>query len=283
MVLDGLSYSFYMVSAGRAKFIEIDPVPPLTTTSSILTGDAYKQQAVATCPWGVSNALSGLTVLETSGSNSGVVVADVGSFTASNGAVTAGSIDENSGGTLASAVGTLTGSYIMDPCGRGALSVGTHTYVFYVISGSNAVLQENTPSGAIAHGLLLPSQGGPFLDTTLTGSYAFRFGGTDAASTAGLREDYLGQFTSTGSGIGLTGTLDLNDYGATQPALAITNGSYLPVSSGTLRAILSFPLSTSPPTTRNYVLYMVSPTLFYALDTDPAPAGTALGVINDQF
>jgi hypothetical protein len=31
------------------------------------------------------------------------------------------------------------------------------------------------------------------------------------------------------------------------------------------------------------VLYMVSPTLFYVLDTDQSPAGTALGVINNQF
>jgi hypothetical protein len=283
MTLGGLSYSFYMVNSGRAKFIEIDPVPPLTTASSILTGDAYIQQTGgASCPWGVNGALSGSTVLETSGSNSGVVVTDLGSFTATSGAVTAASIDQNSGGTVSSTLGTLTGSYTMDPCGRGTLSVGTHSYVFYIISPSDAVLQETT-SGVIAHGLLLPSQGGPFADTTFTGSYAFRFGGTDAASTAGLREDFLGQLTSAGSGTALAGTLDLNDHGTTQPGLAFTNGTYLPVPSGTLRATMALPLSTSPATTRNFVLYMVSPTLFYALDTDAAPAGTALGVINDQF
>jgi hypothetical protein len=283
MTLGGLSYSFYMVNAGRAKFIEVDPIPPSTTTSSILTGDAYKQQTGgASCPWGVNGALSGATVLETSGSNSGVVITDLGSFSASGGAVTAGSIDQNSGGTVSSTLGTLTGSYTMDPCGRGTLTFGTHSYVFYIISASDAVLQETT-SGTIAHGLLLPSQGGPFVDATFTGSYAFRFGGTDAASTAGLREDFLGQLTSAGSGTALAGTLDLNDYGATQPGLAITNGTYLPVPSGSLRATISLPLSTSPATTRNFVLYMVSPTLFYALDTDAAPAGTALGVINDQF
>ena len=281
MTLGGLSYSFYLVSAGRAKFIEIDPVPPSTTTSSILTGDAYKQQTSLTCGWGL-NALSGATLLETSGSNSGVVIEDVGSFTASSGAVTAGSIDQNGGGTVSSQVGTLSGTYALDPCGRGTLAVGSHSYVFYIISASDAVLQETT-SGVVAHGLLVPSQGGPFVDTTLTGSYAFRFGGTDAASTAGLREDFLGQVTSAGSGTGLAGTLDLNDYGATQPSLAITNGTYLPAPSGTLRATMSLPVSTSPATTRNLVLYMVSPTLFYALDTDPAPAGTALGVIDDQF
>ena len=36
VTLNGLTFSIYPVSASRAKFIEIDPVPPSTTTSSIL-------------------------------------------------------------------------------------------------------------------------------------------------------------------------------------------------------------------------------------------------------
>src|SRR4029077_2763969 len=231
------------------------------------------------CGWSL-NALSGSTVLETSGDSSGVVIADVGAFTASNGIVSTASIDENSGGTVTSTVGTLTGSYTMDPCGRGTLDIGSHSYVFYIISASDAVLQEIT-SGVIAHGFLVPSQGGPFADSTLTGSYAFRLGGTDAAGTAGQREDFLGQFTSSGSGTGLAGTLDLNDFGATQTDVAITNGTYLPA--GSLRATMALPLTTTPSATRNLVLYMVSPTLFYVLDTDPAPAGAAIGVIDNQF
>jgi hypothetical protein len=288
VTLGGLTFSFYPVSASRAKFIEIDPVPPSTTVSSILVGDAFKQQTSSTCGWSL-NALNGSTLFETSGqvtlgASSGFVIADVGSFTASNGAVSAASIDENNGGTVTSTVGTLTGNYTMDPCGRGTLSIGSHTYVFYIISASDAVLQETTiASGVIARGFLVPSQGGPFVDSTLTGSYAFRLAGTDAAGTAGHREDFLGQFTSNGSGTGLAGTLDFNDFGATQAGVAIANGTYLPVPAGSLRATMAFPLTTTPSTTRNFVLYMVSPTLFYALDTDPAPSGTAIGVIDNQF
>jgi hypothetical protein len=241
-------------------------------------------------------------VFETSGLNTaggapGVVITDLGSFTASNngtnGAESAGSMDENSGGTVSPPqLGTLSGSYnVAVPCGRGNLSIGSHSYVFYIISPSFAVLQETT-SGVIAHGFLVPSQGGPFVDATLTGSYAFRIGGTDAAGTAGQREDFLGQLTSAGSGTGLAGNLDLNDFGATQTGcvplttacVAITNGTYLPVPAGSLRATMVLPLTTTPSaTTRNLVLYMVSPTLFYVLDADPAPAGTAIGVINNQF
>ncbi len=285
VTLNGLTFSFYRVSANRAKFIEIDsPASPITTPDSILFGDAYKQQTSSNCGWGL-NALNGSTVLETSGASSGVVIADLGSFTASNdgttGAASAASIDENNGGTVSSALGTLGGAYTMDPCGRGTLSIGSHSYVFYIISeASDAVLQETT-SGVIAHGFFLPSQGGPFADGTLTGSYAFRLGGTNAAGTAGQREDFLGQLTSDGKGNVTVGSLDLNDFGATQTGLAITNGTFLPTPAVNLRGTMSLPLGTAPATTRNWVLYMVSPTLFYALDTDPA--GTAIGAIYNQF
>jgi len=286
-----LTFSIYPVSASRAKFIEIDTasVPTPTVPASILVGDAYVQQTSSSCGWAL-NALSGSTVFETSGLNSlggppGVVIGDIGNFTAdgTTGAISAASIDENSGGTVASTVGTLTGNYTMDPCGRGTLTVGSHSYVFYIISPSDAVLQEAT-TGIIAHGFMLPSNGGPFVDTTLTGSYGFRLGGTDAAGTAGNREDLLGQVTSGGLGTGLAGTLDLNDFGATQTPVEIATGMYLPAPAGSLRATMTLPLTTlSGATTRNLVLYMVSPTLFYVLDTDPGPAGTAIGVINNQF
>jgi hypothetical protein len=289
VTLGGLTFSIYPVSNSRAKFIEIDTASLATPTvpASILVGDAYIQQTSSTCGWAL-NALSGSTVFETSGLNSvggppGVVIGDIGNFTAdgTTGAVSAASIDENSGGTVSSTVGTLTGNYTVDSCGRGTLTIGGHSYVFYIISPSDAVLQEST-TGIIAHGFMLPSNGGPFVDTTLTGSYGFRLGGTDAAGTAGNREDFLGQVTSAGLGTGLAGTLDLNDFGATQTPVAIANGTYLPAPAGSLRATMALPLTTiSGATTRNLVLYMVSPTLFYVLDTDPA--GTAIGVINNQF
>jgi hypothetical protein len=182
-------------------------------------------------------------------------------------------------------LGTLTGTYTMDACGRGTLSVGAHTYIFYIISPSDAVLQETT-SGVNAHGFLVPgpSPSVTFVDATLTGSYGFRLGGTDAAGATGNREDSLGQLTSPGTGTGVTGTLDLNDFGATQTGVAIANGLYLATPAVNIRATMSLPVATAPAaTTRNLVLYMVSPTLFYALDVDPAPSGTAFGTINLQF
>jgi hypothetical protein len=186
MTLNGFTFSIYPISAGRAKFIEIDaPPPPATAPDSILAGDAYIQQTPSNCGWS-ANALNGATLLETAGTSSGVVVQDVGSFSASSNAVTAVSMDQNSGGTYTQPAGTGADNYAMDPCGRGTLSVAGHSYVYYIISPSDAVLQEVT-SGVVGNGFLLPSQGGPFADSVLKGSFAFRLGGTDVAAPAGNR------------------------------------------------------------------------------------------------
>jgi hypothetical protein len=274
LTLGGLNFSFYMVSASQAKFIEIDP-----SSVSILVGDAYKQQATATCGWG-PNVLNGSTVFETSGASSGVEIADLGSFTATNngttGTISAGSIDENRGGTVPTPqIATLSGSYTVDPCGKGNLTVGSHSYIFYPISTSSAVLQETT-SGIVADGFLVHSQGGPFVDGSLSGSYALRLSGTNAAGTSGKREDIVGQITSDGAGKVTGGSLDINNFGATTAGAANT-GTYLPDSSPTttLRAVAHL---TSAP---NLVLYMVSPTQFYVLNTDAT--GTAIGTLNNQF
>ena len=277
VTIGGLNFIFYVVSASHSKFIQVDP-----SSVSILAGDAYKQQSGVTCGWG-SNALGNSVVLETAGASSGVEIADVGSFTATtvtttNGNVTAGSMDENSGGTVPPPqIATLTGAYTVDPCGRGGLSIGSHTYIFYPISTASAVLQETT-SGIVARGFLVQSQGGPIVDASLNGSYALRLSGTNAAGAPGRREDVLGQITSDGNGKLTGGSLDINDFGATTAGVANT-GTYLPDASPatTLRAVAHL---TSAP---SLVLYMVSPTLFYVLDADPAPAGTAVGVIDNQF
>jgi len=289
ITLNGLSFSFYPISTSRAKFIEIDQPSTGTTPDSILVGDAYKQEISPTCGWGV-NALNGATVLQTTGATSGgVVVGDVGSFTASNngttGAVGTGSLDENSGGTISSQVASLSGTFAIDPdgCGRGTLSIGSRTYVFYMISPSSAVLQE-TDSGTVAHGLLVPSQGGPFVNSTsttsstLSGSYALQLAGTSTAGAAGLIEDIVGQLTADGVGNWKSSSFDINNDGTTQTGVA-NSGTYAADSSptGTLRGTAH--LTTTP----NLVLYMVSPTLFYVLEVDPSPAGSTVGVLSNQF
>jgi hypothetical protein len=256
-------FSFYMVSANRAKFIETDSFP-------LLVGDALKQQTIFS--WG-DNALSANTlfVFETAGSGPSGGIADLVSFTSDgNGNVVAGGmLDQNSGGTVTSVSSLGTGSYTIDSTGRGTLSIPGHSYVFYMVAPGTAVIQETT-AGVVAHGLLVQPQGGPFTLASLQVSYALSLAGTNAA---GKEEDFVGQLTSNGAGTVTSGSLDINNFGATQ--VGVTGiGTYLPVPAGTLRA-------TMPLTTVNFVLYVVSPTQVFALDTDATDV--AIGSLYKQF
>lgn len=266
--IGSLDFSFYFVSASRAKFIQIDPSP-----NSILVGDAYKQQTTLSCGWG-TNALSGSIVFLTSGSSLGAGIVDVGSFTADgSGGITVASIDENNGGSVSSQLGTLTGNYAVDPCGRGTLTIGGHSYVFYPISASNSAVILETSSGVSAHGFLNQPQGGPFVNSTLTGSYALNLGGVNAPGATGGREDILAQLTADGGGDVTAGSFDINNFGFTQTGISFA-GIYLPTA-GTLRATMNL----GP--TRNLVLYQISPTQFYVLDTDATTV--AGGSLYNQF
>jgi hypothetical protein len=266
--IGSLNFSFYLISASRAKFIEIDPSP-----GSILVGDAFKQQTTLTCAWGV-NSLSGSALIFTSGSSLGAGIVDVGSFTATGGSISAASIDENNGGVVSSQLGTLNGGYAVDPCGRGTMTIGGHSYVFYPISPSNFAVVLETTTGVSAHGFLNLPQGGPFVNSTLTGSYGLSLAGVNASGASGLREDIVGQLAANGTGNVTAGSLDINNFGATQTGVQ-NLGTYLPTAGFTLRATMNL----SP--TRSLVLYGLSPTQFYVLDTDPT--SVAGGSLYNQF
>jgi hypothetical protein len=286
------SFSFYVVSSSRAKFIETD-------TSAILVGDAFTQQA-SPCSWG-DNALNGAIVFKTAGTKSGAGITDLVRFTANGtGSVTAGAIDENSGGTVSGPGSPVGGSYGIDACGRGTLSIPTsapiHTYVFYMISVGNAVIQETT-SGVVAHGAMVQPQAGPFTAASLSGSYALSLAGTNAAgTTAGNEEDLLGQLTTSGATTSQSGTItagsctqsaplplscvDINNsssnLGTTQTAVAEA-GTYTVTDTTTGRATVTL---TTP---QNLVLYIVSPTQAFAMVGDDNTGIVAIGSLYKQF
>ncbi|MBZ5699874.1 MAG: hypothetical protein LAN18_15155 [Acidobacteriia bacterium] len=256
-------FSFYMVSANRAKFIETDAFP-------LLVGDAFKQQTVFS--WG-DNALSANTVFvfETAGSGPSGGIADLVSFTSDgNGNVIAGGmLDQNSGGTVTSVSSLGTGSYTIDSTGRGTLIIPGHSYVFYMVAPGTAVIQETT-AGVVAHGSLVQPQGGPFTAASLSGSYALNLTGQNATPR---EEDFVGQLTANGTGNVTSGSLDINNFGATQTGVTEI-GTYTTVAANGRTTMLLNP-------TVNFVLYFVSPTQIFALDTDST--GVAIGSLYKQF
>jgi hypothetical protein len=273
-------FSFYVVSSSRAKFIETD-------ASAILVGDASAQQT-SSCNWG-DNALNGTITFETAGTISGAGITDLVSFTADGvGGVTAASIDQNSGGTVTTPGSPLGGSYSIDPCGRGTLNIPAtspiHSYVFYMTSAANAVIQEIT-SGVVAHGMMVQPQAGPFTAASLSGSYALHLAGSNAMSaTTGNEEDLVGQLTTSGattsqSGSVTAGSVDINnnasDLGATQ-TVSPEAGTYTVATSGN-RATMTL---TSP---QNLVLYIVSPTQAFAMVGNDNTGVVAIGSLFKQF
>jgi hypothetical protein len=272
-------FSFYLVSSSRAKFIETD-------TSAILAGDAFSQQT-SSCSWG-NNALNGALVFEAAGTNSGAGITELVSFAAdAMGGVTGALLDENSGGTVSGPGSPLGGSYSIDACGRGTLSIPatapTHTYVFYMTSIGNAVIQETT-ANVVAHGKMVQPQAGPLTAASLSGSYALNLAGTFAGGPAGNEVDLAGVLTTNGantsqSGTVTAGSVDINntasDLGATQ-TVASETGPYTIATSGN-RATMTL---TSP---QNLVLYIVSPTQAFAMVGTDNTGLVAIGSLNKQF
>jgi hypothetical protein len=279
-IIGSSTFSFYLFSASRAIFIEAD-------ASAILVGDAIKQQPglSSPCAWG-NNALNGMIVFGTAGTKSGAGITDLVSFKADgNGGVTSGSIDEHDGGAAPTQATSLAGTYSVDACGRGTVSIPAtapnHTYVFYMTSVNSAVIQEIS-TGVVAHGTMVQPMGGPFNTASLSGSYALHLAGTNALSaTSGNEEDLVGQLTSSGSSGAITaGSVDVNnaasDLGATQ-TIAGEIGTYTVTDATTGRATMTL---SSP---QNLVLYLVSPTQAFAMVGGDNTGIVASGSLFKQF
>ncbi len=276
-----LAFTIYIVSASRAEFIESDG-------NAVVAGDAVKQQT-SSCTWG-TNSLNGSAILQTNGKSSSGSVTDLIAFTANGaGTAAAGSNDENNAGVVSSGT-SLAGAYNIDStagfCGRGTLSLGSpasHSYVFYMISPSSAIVQETT-AGIVGHGFLVRPQSGAVALEPLS-SFALSLAGTNAAGPNAKREELLGQFNvgSTGSLVanagGLFGSLDVNNSDPSNPGvtqtIALTSGTMAAGSRATLV------LNSAGPSARNFVLYQISPTQLFVMGTDST--GVALGSLFQQF
>jgi hypothetical protein len=259
-----VSFSFYIVSTARAKFMELDSLPALS-------GDAYVQQTLV--PWGV-NSLNADFVFQTAGASTAGGIADAGRFTTDgNGNIVSGSgiLDENLSGTLTLGA-TFSGSYTLDASGRGTFAFSNNfTYIFYMVSANKAVIQE-TDSSIVADGLLLRQQGAPFTAASLQDSYALNLAGLTAAG----EEDFVGHLVADGAGNLPSGLLDINNFGSLFSAEP-NSGTYNSVASNGRAAMVLNPSADN----RNFVLYFVSPSQVFVLGTDSTRL--ASGSLYKQF
>jgi hypothetical protein len=221
--IQGASFAYYMISAARVRFLEIDGL-------GTVTGDAFQQPNNPTFS---TSSLSSECSFLTSGRSPTGLAATGGVFFADGvSALSKGVVDQNNAGAVQPNLGA-GGNYSVDANGRGTASLttnaGTLTFVFYFIQAGQAILQE-TDSSIEADGMLVTQQGRPgggFTTQSLIGPFAQQWTGAAAASFA--EADTTGQIVLTGptaaAAAAVTGTWDTNKALTLVPGNAVT-GTY---------------------------------------------------------
>jgi hypothetical protein len=242
------SYVFYVVNASQLLALEIDPFSP--GLHPLVSGTMLQQTA--------SSGFAGNSVFELAALEGSTTESQIGQFMGSGGTFSVTS-DQNTASTLTSPSGT--GTYSIGTNGRVMLatttssgfqnSTTTSQPVLYLVTTNQAfIIGTDT---AVSFGFMTPQFGSPFTTASLSGTYA---GGSLApvdpdvsnavtVAVAGLNTLTITQDVSNANGLSLN-----QATGAT----ALTNAT-----TGRFTATLG---STSE------ILYMVSPTQYFALSTD---------------
>lgn len=208
----GLSFVFYTVDNTHTKFLETDG-------AGFTLGDALLQAAPipqSTAQWNAGN-FAYLVAGAAAGQVSFTPLANASAFQTSGGANGAlGNIvsTDNNNGTITQTSSGLTGTYAIDAAnagsGRGTLTINVSqgnpfTAVYYLVSQTQAVIQD-TSNGVIADGSLAAQA--PLNGT----NFAFNLSGENLS--AGFEEDYVGQYSTSGSGQ-FNGAVDFTQLGST--------------------------------------------------------------------
>jgi hypothetical protein len=287
ITINGVHLAFYIVDTTRFKMMEID-------TGATL-GDAVLQTgAIPTQP----SAFTGNFVFLVGGS---AVLGTAGPLTRADRFTSDGSgnlntifLDTNNFGSRHSTApaNVSAASYTIDTTatvvgsGRGTISIQDSTvadafkYVFYLISPTQAVIQD-TSNGVIADGSMLAQSAGP-LSFATTGNFAFSWSGIILATsnTAQFEEDFVGQYSpGTLAAGGFNGAMDFTELGSANKNLFLD----IPIAvstainrDGTGPNGYRVVTGNSPSTTFNYRAYIVdqNTTFLMGFDGNQVIAGT---------
>ena len=284
----GETYVFYIVDSNRVRFI--------SSGGAMFAGDAFIQDN--TIPTTASSIDSGFAYVVAGSSSVGVGLTRVGRFTANGASLTNIQVDTNNGGTFTSTTGATTASIALDSAnpGRGTISISGNglsiplTFVFYLSSAKQGVIQETTMSAgvpiAVADGTLAEQSGGPFSASNIKGTYVVNWSGQSIQNGFADEEDLAGQVKA--SSLSLTGAADIFQFtaGAAQTNV-VTSGSIAISGDGagssgsTTRNTMQIKVTSSSSTTVNFVLYFVNPQLaFFA--NNQGSTRVVVGVLKAQ-
>jgi hypothetical protein len=203
--LGGITGVFYIVGHNQVKFME-------TTSGGALLGDALTQSNIPTTTAGINGGF----VYVMGGAGVGGPLTRGGRFTAAGGNLSNILVDNNNAGTVLN-LSASTGTYTIDAggSGRGTITYNvsgqknTFQYVFYMISSTQAVVQDQS-IGIVADGSLLGQPSATISDSSLAGKYAINWSGLSSTNVTSDEEDLVGQFTLASAS--LTGTVDFNEF-----------------------------------------------------------------------
>jgi Big-like domain-containing protein len=266
--INTLQFAFYIIDASTLVLVDID------STGMRTAGMAFAQTSI-----GFTNASLGSSAFFANGNAipGNKPFAEAGRFDTVGGTqFSNGVVDVNNAGTVtANAPFASTATYAVAANGRGTISNGASTFIFWMASPQQAVIMESD-SAAVATGLLLQQQTGI---GSVTGGYAFAVAGAD--STGATAEAIDGQLSTNGFGI-LSGAEDLHVGSVITPAASLS-GSLTIGANG--RATTPRPVQGTVTTNGvpnvvssvNYAFYFVSADRFLVLSTssDSVLAGVA--------
>jgi len=290
MSFGGYSYVFYIVDKTHLKLVEKDNLGGTA-------GDALQQlSSIPTQVPGFTGSfaylLSGSKVTNTTGPS-----ASVGRFTADGkGGIGAISLDRNNNGntnqiTQGSNISAAT--YTIDTAhlgsGRGTFTFknsgqsNPFTYVFYMSSSTQAVLQDTTPS-IVATGTMLAQTGSPFAVAGSAGNYAFRWSGVGLNLNGAIpfNEDFVGQYgLSNTMNNNIGGLVDYTELGLSRSTLFSNvgiSGTLSIKGDGTVSNALRIAVSGSSSTTLNFAAYVVDAGTVLVMTTDSSEVTTGIAV-----
>jgi hypothetical protein len=293
MSFDSRSFAFYIVNSTHIKLLEED-------IAAAIQGDANLQSGAIPTQ---NSAVNGGFVFMVSGAflvGSQGLTSRIGRFTTDGmGGFANLSFDQNYAGnyTHVSQGSNITNaSFAIDTAhagsGRGTFTftdsnLGLLSYVFYLSSPTQAVIQDVTPH-IVADGPMQAQLGAPFSNATLAGNYQFFWNGiqTGRENFVPSNENFVGQYVlSSATKSNISGIMDYAEQGTTgstfYPSIGIA-GTLSIDSDGSTNNDLQVVSGSPSSTTFNFVAYVVSPSTAYAICIDGTRVTTAIATQQSQ-
>jgi len=284
ITFDGFTFVFYIVDSTHLFLLEEDG-------ANETSGDAFQQNG--TIPTQTSNFSAGSFAYLIGGAavtgNFGPIARAARFTTDGSGNLSKVFLDDNNDGSLRSIGSNSTvtqATYAVDTSsiavnrGRGTFTftqsgLGTFSYVFYLMSPTQAVLQDQS-NGLISSGSML-GQSGTISNSSLAGNYAFNWSGQvlPSGGNVGFEEDFAGQYVQTSSSSNnISGAVDFVELGSLSNHVQFLNsgvaGTFNPSGDGTDSNNYQVTVSPSgaPATTFNYKAYLASGNTIFLVSAD---------------